>query len=114
MNWKLIFGLSLFGIVMAFSTYVMEFSFELLCFLVLYLAYAFIIAKNAQGKYFLHGFAVSTIGCLFMTVTNMAYSLLISSAYNFNPYWPVMVLILGIALGGFSFVGGKIVRRRIA
>ena len=107
MNWKLIFGLSLFGFIMAFAINFVPLNIELLCFLLLFIIYAYVIAKNVHGKYFLHGFVVSSLGCVWMTLTDLIFS----SHYDPNPYWPAMVLVFAVALGAFSFIASKITRK---
>ncbi len=59
MNWKLILLLSLFGLSMAIATvYVMPPNIEPLFWFPIFIASAFLIARRARGKYFLHGFLV--------------------------------------------------------
>ena len=60
MNWKLIFQLSLFGLVMAVATvFWIPSNIEPAFWLVIFLACAYLVAKNISGKYFLYGFLVS-------------------------------------------------------
>lgn len=59
MNWKLILLLSMFGLAMAIATvYVMPSRFEAPFWLVIFVTCAFVIARRAPGKFFLHGFLV--------------------------------------------------------
>jgi len=75
MNWKLIFALSLFGLAMAFATvYWIPSNMELFIWLPIFLVCAYFIAKNAHDKYFLHGFLLSIINCMWMTVVHIKLS----------------------------------------
>src|SRR5262249_48963111 len=68
MNWKLIFLLSLFGLAMGLGTVsLIPSTIEPICWLVVFLVSAFFVAKNAPGKYFLHGFFVSLVNCVWVT-----------------------------------------------
>ena len=75
MNWKLIFGLSLFGMAMAFATvFWIPVRIEMFIWPVILLLCAYIIAKNAPGKYFLHGFLVCILNCVWITTTHIMLS----------------------------------------
>ena len=68
MNSKLIFGLSLFGLAMAFATvYFISSSVEPFCWLAVFIISAIQVAKHAMRKYFLHGFLISILNCIWMT-----------------------------------------------
>jgi hypothetical protein len=59
MNWKLIFVLSLVGFAMALESVFLPSSRpESLVWPVVFIVYAFVIARRAPGRYFLHGFLV--------------------------------------------------------
>ena len=110
MNWKLIFSLSLFGIALAFVANHLASNIMLLSFLVISLLCAYVIAKKAHGEYFLHGFLVSLIGCVWITLVNFA----LSKHYDPNPYWFLIAIVLGIVFGLFSFIASKTIKHRIA
>lgn len=135
MNWKIIFGLSLFGMVMSVATvYIIPSNIEPLFWLAIFIVCAWLIAKNAPGKFFLHGLFVSLVNCVWITT---AHILLI------NPYLahhrqeleqfgkmnaefhigmrkamaitgPIIGLISGLILGLFSFIASKIAHRPAA
>lgn len=109
MNWKLIFGLSLYGVAMAFVADHLSSNIMLFSQLVISLLCAYVIAKKAHGKYFLHGFLVSLIGCIWITLVNFA----LSKHYDPNPYWIIIVIVLGISFGLFSFIASKIIKHPI-
>src|SRR4051812_14854732 len=75
MNWKLIFSLSLFGLAMAFATvYVIPSKIESFLWLPIFIVCAYFIAKYAPGKYFLHGFCVSLLNCVWITGVHVMLS----------------------------------------
>ena len=62
MNYKLIFYLSIIGIVMGFVSVLGWLqNFEPLVWLIIFVIYAFIIAKRTEGKRFQYGFLVSLL-----------------------------------------------------
>ncbi len=132
MNWKLIFGLSLFGLLMAFATvYWIPSSIESFIWLPIFLLCAWLIAKNAPGKYFLHGLLVSLVNCVWITGVHIK----LSTAYIANHpqeadmyaqmfaktglsmhramlvFGPVIGIISGIVLGLFAFAASKIFKK---
>jgi hypothetical protein len=73
MSWKLVFGLSLFGLAMAFATvFVISSSIEPFAWLGIFVLCAVIIAKRAPGKYFLHGLCVSLLNSVWITGAHIA------------------------------------------
>src|ERR1035437_618831 len=68
MNKKLIFQLSLFGLAMAIATvYFISSNIEPVFWLIIFIICAYLIAKNCAGNYFLHGFLVSLLNCVWIT-----------------------------------------------
>ncbi len=130
MNLKLILQLSLFGLFMAIGTvYLIPASIEPLCWLVIFVICAYIIAKRCTGQYFLHGLCVSLVNAVWITAVHIAL---------FGPYianhpqeaemmqgmpmpdsprlmmlmmGPVVGLTTGLVLGLFAFIASKIVRK---
>jgi hypothetical protein len=133
MNWKLIFQLSTFGLIMAFATVSLipekiEFAF----WIAIFLFCAYIIAKVCTGKYFLQGFLVSLVNCVWITSAHIAfYSTYIANhpnaAHMAEQYpllpnhprlamlitGPVAGIISGLVLGIFSFIASKIVAKKV-
>src|SRR5437763_13574641 len=73
MNWKLIFSLSLFGLAMAVATVsVIPENIEWVFWVVIFLICAYLIARNAPGKYFLHGLLVSVVNSIYITIAHIA------------------------------------------
>jgi hypothetical protein len=129
MNWKLIFQLSLFGLVMAFATvFWIPTSIEPAFWLIIFIVCAYLIAKRSPGKLFLHGLLVSLVNCVWITTVHVLFY----DAYVANhpematmnammPDHPRLMMVLmgpvfgvlsGLVLGLFSFVAGKILRGR--
>src|SRR5689334_19121166 len=72
MSWKLIFGLSLFGLAMGFATvFVIPSNIEPVVWLGMFLVCAVVIAKRAEGKHFLHGLCVSLANSIWITAAHL-------------------------------------------
>ena len=129
MNWKLIFRLSILGLVMAFATvYFIPFNIEPFCWLVIFAFCAYMIATHTTTARVLHGFLVSIVNSVWITATHI----LLFSRYivqhpqeaNFAanspfPTHPRLVMLImgpmfgigfGIILGLFSFAAGKFIK----
>ncbi len=130
MNWKLIFQLSLFGLAMALATIsLISSAIEPIFWLLIFVACAFLIAKKAPGKYFLHGFLVSLVNCVWITAAHVAfYSTYLANhpemaemnakmPLSDHPQLmmlltgPVIGAVSGLILGLFSFIAGKLVKK---
>ena len=73
MNWKLIFLLSLFGLAMGLVTvWFIPSSIEPLFWLGIFLISAYQIARHAPGRYFLHGFLVSVVNGIWVTIAHVS------------------------------------------
>jgi hypothetical protein len=127
MSWKLIFGLSLFGLAMAFATvYVVPSNIEPWVWLGIFIVCAYVIAKRAPKRYFLHGLCVSLVNCIWITGAHF----LLYDAYaarhaeeiamsarmgHLAPRMmmlatgPIIGLVSGIVLGALSWVLSKFV-----
>jgi hypothetical protein len=131
MNWKLIFSLSLFGLAMAVaSVYWIPENIEWIFWLVIFLVSAYVIARNAPGKYFLHGLCVSIVNSIWITIAHITFY----TTYVANhPRWlemnaqgplaehpkrmmavsgPIIGLLSGIILGLLALLLSKLVKRR--
>ena len=131
MSWKLIFLLSLFGVGMAVaSLFGFTRGIEPFLWLLIFLLYAWWIAKHAPGKYFLHGLLVSVLNGIWISIIHVAF---FSSYVKNNPEMleafsnlppslsprlmtliigPIVGVLFGVIAGLFALVGAKIVRRK--
>jgi hypothetical protein len=133
MNWKLIFGLSLFGLAMAIATvYLIPTKFEWIFWLIIFIICAYLIAKNAPGNYFLHGFLVSIVNSIWITATHVilftTYVANHPEVVDMNSKMPladhpkrlmviagpIIGIISGLVLGLFAFIASKIVKKPVA
>lgn len=131
MNWKLIFQLSLFGLAMAIGTvYFIPSSIEPFFWLAIFLFCAYVIAKKAPGKFFLHGFLVSLVNCVWVTSVHVILfkvyaenhgaeiESMSSMGASLSPrkmmlvFGPVIGILSGLVLGLFSFIASKIFRQK--
>lgn len=132
MNWKIIFQLSIFGLIMAIGTIsLIPESIEFIFWLAIFLFCAYIIAKVCPGKYFFHGFMVSIINCIWITTAHIIFY---SSYITHHPAMvkmstqhpvlpthprlamlivgPVTGIICGIILGIFAWIASMIVSKK--
>jgi hypothetical protein len=132
MNWKIIVQLSLFGLIMAFgSIALIPQNIEPAFWLIIFGFCALVIAKVCAGKYFLHGFLVSMVNCIWITAVhiyfyqtyinhhaamanmgqNMPSFLSIHPRLTMLIIGPVFGVLSGIILGLFALVASKIVKK---
>jgi hypothetical protein len=131
MKWKLIFQLSLFGLLMAIATvYVIPSNIEPMCWIAIFIVCAFLIAKNCSEKYFENGLLVSLFNAVWITATHIilfdAYSanhpqeiaMMAKMNQTINPKLvmlgtgPVIGFVSGLVLGLFAFIASKIVKNK--
>jgi hypothetical protein len=131
-NWKLIFSLSLFGLVMAVATvHLIPENIEPACWLVIFIICAFIVAKQAPSKYFLHGFLISIVNSVWITIAHVIHSTAYianhPNAASMNAKMPLLMqqhqriamiimglpfgIIFGLILGLFCFIASKMVKK---
>lgn len=132
MNWKLIFQLSAFGLIMAFATVSLIPENAEPVFWVLIFAFgAFLIAKTCNSKYFLHGFLVSIVNSIWITVVHIffretylahhpqvaAMNQNIHGTLAVHPRLAMLIMgpffgvAFGIINGIFAFIASKIVKK---
>ena len=134
MNWKLILQLSVFGLIMAFTTvWLIPENIEPAFWIAIFLFCAYILARARTGRYFLHGFLVSLVNCVWITSAHIIfYTSYIANHPNVakiaeeHPVFPthprlamlctgpVFGIASGIVLGLFAFIASKIVNRKVA
>ena len=73
MNWRLIFMLSLLGLVMGVATvYFIPSNIEPLFWLACWIFWAYMIATRAGGRYFLHGIATGVASTVWIIAAHVA------------------------------------------
>ena len=130
LNWKIILQLSLFGLIMAFGTVsLIPQSVEPFFWLAIFVFCAYVIAKVCTGKYFLHGFLVSLVNCVWIIAvhiifaktyvehhlqmaTSMPGSLAQHPRLAMLITGPVVGVISGLLLGLFSWIAARFVKNK--
>lgn len=128
MNWKLIFQLSLFGLAMGIGTvFFIPSNIEPIFWLVLFLICAYVIARSCADKYFLHGFFLGLVNCVWVTSLHIIFFFQYFANHPREAammesmgsprlrlmmalFGPVIGIISGVVIGLFGFVAGKIVK----
>jgi hypothetical protein len=103
MSVKLILGLSLFGLAMGLAKVPPQ--IEPQVWLGIFVVSAYVIAKRAPGKYFLHGFAVSLLDSLWLTAAHVLFrpsihGRIVGSAIHLGS--PQLAVALGGLLAGIA------------
>jgi hypothetical protein len=128
---KLILALSLFGLAMGILTvFVIPSNIEPIFWVAIFLVCAYLIAKKAPGRFFLHGFLVSLVNGVWITGAHIALfdsylprhpneAAMMSSMPMPNAprlmmlmTGPVVALVSGLVLGLFAFIASKLVKKR--
>ena len=132
LNWKLILQLSIFGLLMAIATIsLIPEKMEPVCWLIIFAICAYIVVKKAPGKYFLHGFLISIVNSVWITLAHVisapTYIANHPQAASMNAQMPLMMqqhqriamiimglpfgVVFGLILGLFCFIASKIVKK---
>lgn len=134
MNWKIIFQLSIFGLIMAFGTIsLIPENIEPIFWAAIFIFCAYVIAKVCFGKYFWHGLMVGIFNCVWITAAHIAfYSSYIahhpsiakmSAQHPVLPAHPRLAMLIvgpffgiisGIILGIFAWIASMIVKKKAA
>jgi len=129
MNWKLIVQLSLFGLAMAIGTvYFIPSNIEPFFWLAIFIVCAFIIAKRAPGRHFLHGLALGLVNCVWVTAAHVGLfatyianhpreaNMMMNMPLPTHPrlmmliIGPVVGVISGVVIGVFAWIASKLVK----
>ena len=131
-NWKLIFQLSILGLIMAIATIsLIPQNIEPYFWLVVFIVNAYLVARKAPGKYFLHGFLISIINCVWITAAHVLfastylanhsqYQQMIASMPDMMKNHERLAMIFmglpfgigfGLVLGLFCFIASKLVKK---
>lgn len=130
MNWKAVFQLSLYGLIMGVLTvFVIPPTTEPFGWLLIFLVCAYSIAKHALPHPFLHGLAIGVLNSVWVTsahvllfnqyVANHAKELEMMKTMPMGDRprmmmavtGPIIGIVSGIVLGIFALVASKLMRR---
>src|SRR3954465_12378040 len=132
MNWKLIFQLSVFGLIMAVATVsLIPQNIEPFFWLAILIISAWGIAKAAPGKYFLHGFLVCLVNWLWIISAHIIFydtyishhpdmadmnkamppGIAIHPRLILAITGPIFGILSGLVLGLFAFIASKIIKK---
>ena len=127
LNWNLILQLSMYGCAMAIATvFWIPSSVEPFFWMAIFILCAVVIARTVTAKYFLHGFTVSLVNCVWITSAHIIFfssymanhaqeaTMMASGPFASSPRLmmaitgPVFGIVSGLVLGLFAFVAGKL------
>ncbi len=134
MNWKLIFQLSVFGLIMAIGTIsLIPEKAEPAFWLAIFIFCSLVIAKGAPAKFFLHGFLVSMVNSVWITafhiffystyIANHPNVVKMAQQYAILPRHPRLAMLFtgpcfgilfGLVLGLFAYLASLLVRKKAA
>ena len=134
MNWKLCLLLSIAGLIMGVVTIdIVSSTIEPICWLIIFAASAVLVARFAPQRYFLHGFLISILNSVWITLAHLsrynaytaAHPEFLQSVQSLPPLLAndpqrLMVLIgviagilSGVVLGFFCWLASKIVKPKM-
>lgn len=131
MNWKLILLLSTFGVLMGIaSLFGLTQGIEPLLWFLIFVLYAWWIAKDCARLHFLHGFLASVLNGIWISII---HSIFYTSYLKHNPdvvekfkslppginlrvlmlvIGPIVGIVFGIVAGLFAYVGARILKKK--
>jgi uncharacterized membrane protein len=131
MNKSLIFRVSLLGLLMAVLTLFISARIERVLWLLIMILSAYFIAKNAPGRYFLHGFLTSLVNSVWVTGIHILFfntyfqshseqfAAMSSTPLSEHPrvmmlvVGPIIGIVSGLVLGLFSFIISKMMKKPV-
>ena len=132
MDWKLIFQLSLFGLAMAFATvFLIPSNIEPVCWLVIFLICAYVIAKRRPAGRFVHGVLLGLVNSVWITAAHILLfdryiaghpqeaAMMKSMPLPDSPRLmmaitgPAVGLISGVIIGLLALAAGRLIRRPV-
>ena len=131
MNWKLIFGLTLFGLAMGLATiFWVPSNVEPLFWLVIFVICALLTAWQLSSRHFIHGLLVGIVNSVWVTAAHIAWfdrymanhpreaAMAQSMPLSNSPrlmmalVGPMIGIISGVILGVFCLVAARFVKPR--
>jgi hypothetical protein len=132
MDWKLLFGLSLFGLAMGVATvFVIPSNVEPVFWLFIFIACAYLIARNRPDRHFVHGLLLGIVNSVWVTGAHIAFfsqyianhpkeaAMMSSMPLPNSPrlmmacIGPIIGIISGLVIGLLAFVAGRLVKPRV-
>ena len=128
MNWTLVLLLSLFGFVMAFATvFLIPSTTEPFFWLAIFVVCAYVIARRAPGRFFLHGLMVGIVNSVWITSAHLLFfdqyvanhpqeaqmmtTMPLAPKVMMAVTGPVVGVVSGVILGLFAVIAGALLRR---
>ena len=131
MNYKLIFRLSLYGLAMAVATvFWIPSDVQPLFWLIIFVICAYFIALKNTGRYFLTGFLVSILNCIWITSAHIIFfqtylanhpqeaEMMTKMPISDSPRLmmlltgPLIGVLSGLVMGLFAFLAAKIMQKK--
>lgn len=129
MNWKIIFQLSLFGLIMAIGTvFIIPMMIEPIFWLAIFVVSAIVIVRACSGKYFLHGFLTSLANCVWIIAAHVIFYGTYMKNHPEMAKYPLAVpshprlsmvvmgigvgVVCGLVLGLFAFIASKLISKK--
>jgi len=132
MDWKLILGLSLFGLAMGIATvFVIRSDVEPVFWLLIFLTCAYLIARKRPDRHFLHGLLVGIVNSIWVTAAHIVFfpqyianhpkeaAMMSSMPLPNSPrlmmacIGPVIGVISGLIIGLLAYVAGRLIKPRV-
>lgn len=132
MDWRLLFGLSLFGLAMGVATvFVIPSNVEPVFWLFIFIACAYLIARNRPDRHFLHGLLLGIVNSVWVTGAHIAFfsqyianhpkeaAMMSSMPLPDSPrlmmacIGPIIGIISGVIIGVLAYVAGRLVKPRV-
>ena len=129
MNWKIIFQLSIFGLIMALGTVsLIPEKTEPVFWIFIFSFCAYVIAKVCRNNFFSHGLITGIVNAVWITIVHLAFSRSylanhfqftsnIPQSFAVRPRLfmlitgPIFGVLFGIILGLFGLVASKLVAK---
>jgi len=132
MDWKLIFGLSLFRLAMGAATvFVIPSNVEPIFWLAIFPVCAYLIARNRPDRHFLHGLLVGIVNSVWITAAHIIFfsqyianhpkeaAMMSSMRLPDSPrlmmacVGPIVGIISGAIISLLAYVAGKLVKPQV-
>ena len=128
LNWKLIIQLSVFGLAMGIGTvWWISSAIEPFLWIAIFTYCAYVVAKQAAGSFFLYGFLISLVNCVWVTSAHViffgSYATNHQAELEMTPFLPehprlamliigpIIGIISGLVLGLFCFAASKMMKK---